>query len=268
MCFTNFSLFQIIICGIYAVSIYLSVIEGPNDGQVANSLGCIVFLLGMRNNLLSVIFGISFERALYWHKVISYVFMLTVSIHAVLMGIDFSGIVLAALCLFAPISYLFKNTSFELFYYSHIVKNVLIAIFCVGHGAPEMTAACGFWGLDLLARYCITTKAVTATATVIPGDVVKLRFHKTFDYKPGQYCFLMIQDINMFEYHPFSLSSSPTEEITSFHVRALGDWTTKLHAHVKAHTVNEPMKLDVSVEGPYGQPMININDPSYEVITI
>jgi predicted ferric reductase len=38
----------------------------------------------------------------------------------------------------------------------------------------------------------------------------------------------MVKELNRFEFHPFSISSAPHEEITSFHIRALGDWTKAL----------------------------------------
>ena len=126
-------------------------------------------------------------------------------------------------------------------------------------------------------RYCITGKKVTAEAAALPGDVIKIKFPNAFIYQPGQYCFLMIKTLSRFEYHPFSISSSPNEETTTFHIRALGDWTKQLQSTVLANqsTVQqhglkaEPVTsipLEIFIEGPYGFTSVDFNDPSYKVI--
>ena len=53
-----------------------------------------------------------------------------------------------------------------------------------------------------------------------------------------------------------------------FHIRALGGWTRQLHQKVLScpRRVNNMVRMDVNVEGPYGSCSIPINDPDvYEV---
>ncbi|KAI3956386.1 hypothetical protein MKW92_032033 [Papaver armeniacum] len=51
---------------------------------------------------------------------------------------------------------------------------------------------------------------------------------KGFKYRSGQYVFLKCSAVSPFEWHPFSLTSSPADDHLSVHIRVLGDWTGKL----------------------------------------
>ncbi|KAI8898755.1 ferric reductase NAD binding domain-containing protein [Globomyces pollinis-pini] len=61
-----------------------------------------------------------------------------------------------------------------------------------------------------------------------PSKVVEVQFKKdTFKAKAGQYMFICCPEIGLFEWHPFTLTSSPYEDFCSLHIRVVGDWTTK-----------------------------------------
>ena len=47
-------------------------------------------------------------------------------------------------------------------------------------------------------------------------------------YYGGQYVFINIPSISLFQWHPFSLSSAPFEQDCMLHVRVLGNWTQAL----------------------------------------
>lgn len=53
---------------------------------------------------------------------------------------------------------------------------------------------------------------------------------QNFKYKPGDYVLINIPHIAKYEWHPFTISSSPdmTETIW-LHIRAVGTWTKKLY---------------------------------------
>ncbi len=90
-----------------------------------------------------------------------------------------------------------------------------------------------------------------------PGNTMELRFEKeSFKYLPGQYLFINIPSISKFQWHPFTISSTPEEGFISIHVRLVGDWT-KQAAEVLGcfnkgvSTTNGPR---ICVDGPYGAP--------------
>jgi predicted ferric reductase len=126
--------------------------------------------------------------------------------------------------------------------------------------------------VDVVFRYLILGKKATVEARVLPGDVIKISFNKTFNYEAGQYVFIMIPKMNVFEFHPFSLSSCPSDATTCIHIRALGDWTKRLKDYVEKSSIDQvsevkSVSLDIRIEGPYGSPSINLNSPKYEVCT-
>lgn len=72
---------------------------------------------------------------------------------------------------------------------------------------------------------------------------------KVMPYKPGQFVFIRFLNAQRYgistEWHPFSISSSPKEQILRLSVKGLGDYTNKLAA-VPTGTVAE-------IEGAYGR---------------
>ncbi len=99
----------------------------------------------------------------------------------------------------------------------------------------------------------------------------------SFAYEAGQYCFLRVSMVNGYEYHPFTISSAPSEDTISFHIRKSGDWTSQLYDTVKARSISKggdmsdgergsPVEAVVAVEGPYGRLSIDLfNCELYEV---
>ncbi|KAI3430082.1 uncharacterized protein J3R85_008375 [Psidium guajava] len=65
---------------------------------------------------------------------------------------------------------------------------------------------------------------------VYPGNVLALHMSKPhgFKYRSGQYMFVNCKAVSPFEWHPFSITSSPGDDYLSVHIRTLGDWTRQL----------------------------------------
>ena len=51
------------------MAISLALPSNQGAGHYGDFFGAATTILGLRNNLLQVLFGISYERALFWHKV-------------------------------------------------------------------------------------------------------------------------------------------------------------------------------------------------------
>jgi hypothetical protein len=72
--------------------------------------------------------------------------------------------------------------------------------------------------------------AKAAKVVRLPGNVVRVVFDKgNMRYNAGQYVFLCVPSLSLYEWHPFSLSSHPSQQQCSLHVRILGDWTRRLY---------------------------------------
>ncbi|MBS0346604.1 MAG: hypothetical protein JSR69_09090 [Proteobacteria bacterium] len=68
---------------------------------------------------------------------------------------------------------------------------------------------------------------------------LRLRKPKDFSYRPGQYLFLNCPQIATFEWHPFTITTSPLEDTLEVHIRNLGNWTGALHELVGKSISNQ-----------------------------
>lgn len=111
---------------------------------------------------------------------------------------------------------------------------------------------------------------------VYPGNVLALHVSKPqgFRYRSGQYIFVNCSAVSPFEWHPFSITSSPQDDYVSVHIRTLGDWTRQLKVVFselcqrstdgKSGLLRAEASLDgqspspsfpkVLIDGPYGAP--------------
>jgi predicted ferric reductase len=206
----------------------------------------------------------SFERAIYVHKAFGIITFGVMCVHAT-TGFNSTGIVLLISIVTVVASYLVKNYHFELFYFSHIAAYLVIVITAIFHGGSMATMSIAFFGTDVIIRYLIRGHTVKATAQLLPGEVVKITFPKCFEYEAGQFVFLRIAELSPVEYHPFSLCSSPLEKDVVISIRALGDWTRSLAAMAKQA---DKIELAIQVEGPFGNPSIDLYGPDYQVLLI
>jgi predicted ferric reductase len=154
----------------------------------------------------------------------------------------------------------------------HYCLFLLAAIMALAHGAPIVAVGLAIWAIDVAFRYFYLVnlknpKLITAIA--LPADIIRIEFPNPlgapnrFRYRAGQFVFLCLPELGIFEWHPFSLSSSPNDPLVSIHIRALGGWTRRLHALVKGAEGQKTFKA--YIEGPYGSPMIDIDSKKYQI---
>ena len=123
-----------------------------------------------------------------------------------------------------------RRPNFNVFYITHHTFIIFYALL-LAHGPV-------FWQYFLLPGTMYTAERLwreisarklrtrVISVTNHPSDVVELQLRKKlFSYKPGQYLFLNCPYLSHWEWHPFTITSSPEEENVSVHIRAVGDWT-------------------------------------------
>ena len=87
-----------------------------------------------------------------------------------------------------------------------------------------------------------------------PSSVLELSIEnsKSFriKYRAGQYIYLNINALAFFEWHPFTITSAPSDTNLTVHIRcADGDWTSRLEKEINQSN----SKINsVSIDGPYG----------------
>jgi NADPH oxidase len=182
-----------------------------------------------------------------------------------------TGLLLVAcmilLCLTA--FYLFRRYCFEFFFLTHWMLFLACVILALLHGAGLTAAGAALWGLDVLWRYLYLSQYFPRTITIsrLPCDVVRLQFPKppNWNYQAGQYLFICIPAISCYQWHPFSISSSPHQDEVLIHIRVLGNWTKALHKYAsKSAAAMDQVITTAYIEGPYGHPMVDIEGPRYK----
>lgn len=238
-------------------------------GAVAIIPAALSFAFACRNSLWILFTGLPFERALIWHKICAYLSVLVGAWHGyVSRDWDGSGLVLtgsmAALCIISlwPV----RRKFFEAFLRLHWVLFLVVIGAAFVHEAGAILFGAGLWAFDIVCRLLIALfnyhKRKDVLAVRLPSNVIRITFLKDdFKYKAGQYCFMCVPGVSLFEWHPFSISSSPHENKVSIHIRVLGDWTQKLYDYVA-----ETKPITVYFDGPYGAPCLDIDGSRYKHI--
>ncbi|HKI98011.1 MAG TPA: EF-hand domain-containing protein [bacterium] len=103
-----------------------------------------------------------------------------------------------------------------------------------------------------------------------PSGVTNLRITRpeTFDYAPADYVFLKIPSVSHFEWHPFTISSSPLDpDIVGIHVRSLGNWTRMVHKRFEGRDPETKYKpVPIVLDGPYGTPSLHIFESTHAIL--
>eukprot|EP00549_Striatella_unipunctata_P022548 CAMPEP_0118678828 /NCGR_PEP_ID=MMETSP0800-20121206/3439_1 /TAXON_ID=210618 ORGANISM="Striatella unipunctata, Strain CCMP2910" /NCGR_SAMPLE_ID=MMETSP0800 /ASSEMBLY_ACC=CAM_ASM_000638 /LENGTH=566 /DNA_ID=CAMNT_0006574735 /DNA_START=363 /DNA_END=2063 /DNA_ORIENTATION=+ len=162
-----------------------------------------------------------------------------------------------------------RHKLFEVFYFLHILFAISMVVCAFYHsGTAVVILANTVWVGDLLLRKIIMAcfmYPVKAAATIMTETVIKIEFEKTktFDYNPGQYVFLCVPEISLFQWHPFSLSSSPHSDQVTLHIRRAGNWTEQLYKLAQT-------KSDISIllEGPYGSLGVDLISDRYKMVML
>jgi hypothetical protein len=147
----------------------------------------------------------------------------------------------------------------------HRIGILLMVVFLIFHKARSVFIGIFIWGLDVFCRQLwVAYKqrgSKVAAGKVVAEGVVELRFPKgQFSYSAGQFVFLTVPDISVWEPHPFSISSAPHQEDVTIHIKAVGDWTEDL---LKSCRV--PRQVPILIEGPYGCPALDFNSSDKEI---
>lgn len=239
----------------------------------------------MRNSIITLLIGLPFERALWYHKIFGRMAFFggithTIVAHAdafeqafhkflIYDTINSSGTGLFLLIAGVTITSIpqIRHWCFEVFYYIHICFVMLMTACAFYHsGILIPILASLLWGGDLICRKIIMASfryPRQARIRVISDTVVELSFPKTaaFDYNAGQHLSIAVPEIvgAGLEFHPFSIATCPRQPNVSIMVRVAGDWTAALHKLAK-----QKNEVSILVEGPNGSPNIDIFSDRYQ----
>ena len=153
-----------------------------------------------------------------------------------------------------------RRRFFELFYYSHHITYCLLIPTVLWHAAAGwefLLPGVALWFVDRCMRAYRSAASVTVISAAVhdvghAGTITSLRCRVPFAYKPGQYVFINVAELSLFQWHPFTIASTELG-IIDLHISQQGKkdtFTARL-----ASLVREGGRLTVSVDGPYGLPL-------------
>ncbi|XP_076624807.1 NADPH oxidase [Colletes latitarsis] len=139
-----------------------------------------------------------------------------------------------------------RGGCFEIFYWSHLLY-IPFWILTVLHGP-------NFWkwfivpGTIYLAERIRRIawsrsqlgKTYISSGLLLPSKVTHLVIKRPlhFDFHPGDYVFVNVPAIARYEWHPFTISSTPEQEdYIWLHIRAVGEWTNSLYSYFEKEQV-------------------------------
>lgn len=252
----------------------------PALADAPQSFAQLPFIVGLagRNNVISLLTGISYERLNWLHRVAGRTCVLTAWVHMGAMvgqvGIDptaytpATGILgLTAVSLMFLSSFgVFRRLAYEAFIIMHICLGITLLVALYFHRPMYrqwVWASMVIWGFDRfvsllklawtnVSRLGKTKSAARVTllgpdAVRVTAVVPKLR------WRPGQHAFLVMPNVAALRYeqHPFTMANAPSESgEATFLIRAHGGFTRRLVRHLQ--TSGNDVKC--YVDGPYGIP--------------
>lgn len=259
------------------------------SGQLAVVLLSLLFFPASRHSVMHSVLGTSWEASLWAHRVLGYGVLGATFAHMVcwyrfydVLGMfpqdvfhipmtnyiaydDFTIALstLAGWTLFlcmgvfalAPI----RRRFFELFYYLHLLAAYFTIPAVLWHatsGWEYLVPGLTVWFMDRVLRLSRSGRIVELVDAHVHADcITELKFRCSgMRAAPGQYVFLNIPELSLFEWHPFTLSTaSGGGDMFTCHIREMGrgSWTGRLLELARAG----PHALTLSVDGPCGQPL-------------
>jgi predicted ferric reductase len=267
-------------------------------GQLTAIHMALTLLPTARTSFWTGIFGISFERAIKWHRWVARVTVAIMSAHGITMLQRFTTdeilgsrstektaeglgnlwgfltwICVGIMFLFAyePI----RRKTFEMFYYTHYLF-ILAYIFACLHSSTCFWLSVGpmiLYGFDRVVRFVRSRRIVKVLDAKVfdrPGGerITNLELSiPGFHFSGGDYCFLNVPALGLMQWHPFSISSFPNQagDPFTFHILDMGpgSWT---HALSTRAADLKSGKIPIYVDGPYGSLSLNPFDYPYVVL--
>eukprot|EP00118_Oscarella_pearsei_P014512 m.124702 g.124702 ORF g.124702 m.124702 type:complete len:614 (+) comp37853_c0_seq2:60-1901(+) len=151
----------------------------------------------------------------------------------------------------------------------------LLGVYCADRNATVAAGGPQTWKwvvgplflyfLERIVRFYRSCQQVVVTKVVEhPSKVLEIQLKKRgFHAEAGQYVFVNAPEVRFFEWHPFTLTSSPEEDYFSVHIRLMGDWTEKMAKRcgmgVKGTEFKQTYEMPkILIDGPFGTPSEDI----------
>ena len=230
-----------------------------------------------RHSIWNYAIGISFDRSAWYHVWVSRIALSILALHGLglyawmlwkgtfLQELTAGGLkgkvptgelaMLGGLLILVTSLECVRRRSWELFIRAHYVGLLLFTVFSLlhDHMVWKVTlAGLALFGVDWLVRLVNWTRPVQVLdMRVLEGGVTRVEWRSPgFNFEPGQFVLVCFPLLSPFEWHPYSLSSSPHHPSIVVHSKRRGEWTTRLEVLARGFEAGKSPRM--FVEGPYG----------------
>jgi len=168
-----------------------------------------------------------------------------------------------------------RKWNYEVFQLGHLLMYPIIALLCA-HGAAALLQypMLGFWLafptamilIERVVRLGVGFHRLPATIRVLDGETVQVTTtipsERLWGYRAGQYVFLQVPQISMWQWHPFTVSVCRKNKI-QLHIKTDGNWTRQLR---KLAGDSGQSVIEVGINGPFGAPAQRFYDFSHTIV--
>jgi dual oxidase len=163
-----------------------------------------------------------------------------------------------------------RKWSYEIFQLGHLLMFPMLAMLMV-HGSanllqfPVLGIVIAFPTLmvfcERLTRILLGFHKVPASLTILDDDTVRIEAtipsFRLWKYKAGQYVFLQVPQLSLWQWHPFTVSECHDKTMT-LHIKTDGNFTSKLRDCTDLKYIG--------LDGPYGAPAQRFYDFDQTII--
>jgi predicted ferric reductase len=224
-------------------------------GMLSVAMIPLIIALSMKANMITMLTGIGHERLAVLHRWAAYICLVLALIHTIPFYITpvwdqgalavfqsyFSGqyyIYGTGVAALVPLLFLcvhslpwIRSRMYELFIWLHLPTSVLFIAMMFWHCNNYLTswnylwATCCIWVVSFIARLFFLNWTdfrkmswligEEASITMLPENAVKVTIPTEVKWKPGQYVYLRMPGISIFENHPFTIASLCSDDFPS-----------------------------------------------------
>lgn len=169
-----------------------------------------------------------------------------------------------------------RKKNYEIFQLGHLLMYPIIGLL-MAHGTAGLLQPpmFGYW-LAFPTLLVLTERVVRvllgfshrvpATIQILDDETVLIKgtipSERIWQYEAGQYIFLQVPQLSLFQWHPFTVSTCIGKEF-QLHIKTDGNWTSKLR---DLATGPEGAPIEIGANGPFGAPAQRFYDFSHTII--
>ncbi|KAH7050144.1 FAD-binding domain-containing protein [Macrophomina phaseolina] len=168
-----------------------------------------------------------------------------------------------------------RKWNYEVFQLSHLLMYPIIGLL-MAHGTAALLQwpMFGYWLafptllilIERITRVAVGFHRIPATLRILDGETVEVKAtipsERLWKYQAGQYIFLQVPALSLWQWHPFTVSICIGNEM-AVHIKTDGDWTGRLR------TLAGPAgtaQIAIGVNGPFGAPAQRFYDFSHSIV--